>query len=134
MPAPDLTTIDGTIDVYCIDDFKSTMPLVSGREALAQRLVRRITTKPGQLPFWPDDGIDVRDALLSKRRPEDIAQEVKSECLKDEQVTNIEVDAQLSNDGRDLTIKFSVTDGDAPFTFTLLIDDAKTRLVDLLNA
>lgn len=132
--AVDLTKIDGTIDIYCIDDFLPNMPTVKGHEALCQRLIRRITTRRGQLPFWPDDGYDVRDALLSKKRPHDIAAAVAAECRKDEQIQgggSINVSAELSSDGKTLTLAFEAVAGETPFTFTLLVDDAAVSLVSL---
>lgn len=130
---PDLSTIDGTVDVYCIDDFLPNMPTVRGNVALVHRLIRRLTTRRGQLPFWPDDGLDVRDYLLSKRRPEDAAEEVLDEILKDEQVQRdgTRVSAELLDSGKQLKLDFEVAAGGPPFTFTLLIADAAVSLINL---
>lgn len=135
MPASrDTTVINGTTDVWCVDDFKSTMPMVFGREALAQRLMRRLTTRPGQLPFWPNDGLDVRDYLLSKANISNIPGAVEAECLKDEQVEDVSVQSSISDDGRSLTLRILIEDAQGPFTFTMTVDDAQTRLVELINS
>ena len=110
------------------------MPLVRGREACAQRLMRRITTPKGKLTFWPNDGIDVRDYLLSKAPASAIAQAVASECRKDEQVDEIAVNPWFSEDGRTLNIDFLVTDNEGPWKFTLEISQAKATLVSLQAA
>ncbi len=131
--AANFNSITATVDVHCIDDFLANMPTVSGRTALVQRLIRRITKRKGQFP-WTEKGIDIRDYLLSKRRAQDAAADVYAECIQDEQVAELVVFAELSNDGRDLSLSFEVTDAEGPFTFTLEIDNAVISLVTLLNA
>jgi hypothetical protein len=125
---PDL---DPTVDVDCVDDFKATMPSVRGREALAQRLARRLTTPRGRFLYWPEFGYDVRTALLSKKRPEQIAIDIESECLKDEQVAQARADVTVVE--RTATIRISVMDDAGPFEFTLTIDEARAQLSELLE-
>lgn len=123
--------IDDTIDVHCTDDFLATMPSVRGRTALAQRLLRRLTTPRGRFIYWPDFGYDVRTALLSKKSPDQIGSDVEAECLKDEQVE--QVTATVSIDGTSADIQLAVTDADGEFEFTLTIGQAATTLSDLLE-
>lgn len=126
---PDL---DSTIDVHCLDDFLPTMPTIRGREALLQRLYRRLTTPRGRFFPWPDFGFDVRAALLSKMSPSRIATEVQAECLKDEQV--FQVEAVVNMTGNAATLQVSVMDDDGPFQFTMTIDEARVQLNDLLES
>lgn len=124
--------LDATIDVYCIDDFLPTMPAIRGREALMHRLARRLTTPRGRFIYWPDFGYDIRTALLSKKTPDQIANDVEAECLKDEQVE--QVVATVSIDGTAAVIRLAVADADGPFEFTLTITEARATLSDLLEA
>lgn len=125
-------TIDDTIDVHCDTDFLPTMPSVRGRLALAQRLLRRLTTPRGRFIYWPDFGYDVRTALLSKKSPDQIASDVEAECLKDEQVEHIT--ATVVTGGASAEIRLAVADADGEFEFTMSIDQARATLSDLLEA
>jgi hypothetical protein len=127
-----MADIDSTIDLYGVEDFLPTMPAVSGRVALAQRLARRLTMKRGQFPWWPNDGYDIRNALLSKREPHRIAADVEEECEKDEQVEAVK--ATLTVEGTNATLRLLVADADGPYEFTMTISEAKVSLGPLLEA
>ena len=109
------------------------MPMVFGREALAQRLIRKITTRPGTLPFddWDHLCIDVRDYLLSSALPAEIQRDVARIIRQDEQVDSCRVVAALTNDGADLSIDFLVIDSEGPWTFSLTVTQAATSLIAL---
>ncbi len=123
-----MADIDATTDVYCIDDFDPTMPTVSGRVALVQRLARRLQTPTGKFPFWdPDDGFDVLQVLLSKASPGFITSQVQIQCLKDEQVETCSATLILTAPNT-YKLTVAVTDADGPFTFTMDISTAKESL------
>ena len=130
----DLSKIENTIDVFCIDEFLPDMPLVSGRTACAHRLARRLSTPRGRFPWWPRFGTDLRQYLLSKATPEAIASAAESECLKDEQVDSVKVRAEVQNGGRQIHLVIEVTDAAGPYVFTLTITDAAATLIELQNA
>src|SRR5689334_4803755 len=126
-----MADIDDTIDLHCVEDFLPTMPAVSGRVALAQRVARRLTTRRGQIPYWPEFGYDVREALLSKRDPKRIASDIEAECEKDEQVEKAQADVNIV--GTECTIALTIADANGPFEFTLTIGQARVVLSDLLE-
>jgi len=130
----DLTKIEGTIDVFCVEDFLPDMPPVSGRTACAHRLARRLTTSRGRFPWWPNFGTDLRQYLLGKATPQAIASAAESECLKDEQVDSVRVRAEVQNSGRRIHLAIEVTDAEGPYVFTLTITDAAATLIQLQNA
>lgn len=130
----DVTTIEGTIDVDGIYNFAPTMPLASGRRALANRLGRRLITRRGAFPWRPNDGTDLRQFLLGKSSPSDIAAAAKAECMKDEQVETVRVELEALNLGRDMTLTLLVTDADGPFELTMLITAAAATVVALQGA
>jgi hypothetical protein len=118
-----MADIDSTIDVHGLGDFLPTMPAVAGREALVQRLVRRLTTPRGRFIFWPNFGWDVREALLSKAQPSVVATNVQLECEKDEQVESCVAEVTRDAAGNNF-LKVTVTDADGPFEFTMTISQA----------
>ena len=82
-------TTDYGIDVSTFPDLDPAFSLVSGREALAQSLTRRLQTPRGALPFHPDDGIDVRDWLhegVDAVTLFRLRSEIEAELEKDERV------------------------------------------------
>lgn len=121
-----------TIDLYWLAEPKAEMPEITGRTALIHRLYRRYNTRRARFPWWPNDGLDVQDYLLAKKRPEDIAREVRLEGEKDECVDSIVVDASFV--AGHLTLALTVDDGDGPFDFTLDVTAARVALVGLPEA
>lgn len=130
----DLTKIDATVGVFCLEDFRPDMPPVSGRVALAHRLALRLQTPRGRFKPWPKFGTDMRQFLLSKAQPSAIASAAEAECMKDEQVDDASVKAELRDHGRQLRLIITVTDAAGPFTFTLLISQAAAELINLQSA
>jgi phage baseplate assembly protein W len=116
-----------TIDIYCTNDFLPTMPSVSGRTALKQRISRRLQTRRGVLALRPDFGLDVRDYLLSGATPVQIERDVTSEVEKDEQVRAARVTATVGPEQLELVI--GIEDEDGEFEFTLTIADAAASTV-----
>lgn len=128
--ALDLTDIENTIDVYCVDDFLPHMPEVRGRVALAQRIARRLITPRGTFPFWPNDGTDMRAFLLSKATTPQMAAAAKAECLKDEQVEDARVEAEFLTT-TSVRLMIYLEDSLGPWSFTMTIDEAAAALVAL---
>lgn len=131
MAEADLSLIENTTDVWCIDNFLPHMPEIRGRVALGHRLARRLTTPRGRVPWWPNDGTDLRQYMLSHASPSAIAQAAKAECLKDEQVEDVKVTVEVLDSGRAMNLLLEVTDAAGPFTFTLNITDAAAKLIGL---
>lgn len=130
----DLTTIDATIDIACVEDFLPDMPTVSGRVALMHRLARRLQTQRGRFKWWPNFGTDLRIFLLSKAPPAAIAAAADAECRKDEQVKNVTTSVEVLDSGRRLHLTIQVTDAAGPFAFTLTITQATATLIALQTA
>lgn len=129
--AADLTKIENTTDVWCLDDFLPHMPEIRGRTALAHRLARRWTCPRGRIPWLPNHGTDLRQFMLTHASPSAIAQAAKAEALKDEQVEDIQIAVEVLDSGRQLELRPEVTDADGPFTFTLTITEATLTLIGL---
>lgn len=130
-------TLEETREVWCVTDFRSNMPLVSGGTALQHRLVRRLTTERGRFksmgknkPVWPNYGTDLLGLLLSNAAPEEIARQARIECEKDEQVRTAIVTATRNTDGA-VAVAVTPITADGPFPFTMTISTAAATLIQL---
>jgi hypothetical protein len=140
----DLTTdISATVGLYSLGDFRPGMPKVMGATALVHRLMVRLqtprgrfswTTSGGKTAGWPNFGTDMRQFLLSKVPPSAVATAAQLECAKDEQVQQANVDAELSNSGRQINLRIRIVTSNGPFAFSLSITQARLDLIDLQAA
>lgn len=95
-------------DLYCISDLDPAGRTVSGPEALAQALARRLQTPRGALAAIGDDpdyGLDLRDYVgedVGAGIEAEVESAVRAECLKDERVRDVDVTVAVS--GRALTV------------------------------
>lgn len=124
-------TLNQTRDLHLDMDMTFEAYEVSGVRALAERLLRRITTSKGMFEWWPNDGYDARDALLSKIPPWKIKAAIENECMKDEQVVSIVATVTVSADGRTMTVLLNVTTEQGDYDFTMGITQAAATLIAL---
>lgn len=113
-------------------DISTDFQVVSGRTALAQALLRRWTTDRGQLIDDPNYGDNLENYINDDMSIADIAkaqQAAVNEALKDERVVDCTSIASFDDSGV-LTLEFTITDGDGPFSLTLAVTDVT---VDLLT-
>jgi hypothetical protein len=133
--ASNLLTVPATdygSDVAMEPDFDETWTLITGRRVMAERLVRRFTTPKGTLPFWPDDGFDVRDWLreeISRATLHELRQSLVNEGEKDEQLLSLDVSITFNPSSETLSVTLSCVDADGPFTLVL---NVSALTVDLL--
>ena len=119
-------------DLSCITDLDPMMLEVSGRMALAQSLVRRLSTAPGQLIDDANYGYDLTGEINDDLSPTDVARmssRIVSECRKDERVQSCT--ASVVFQANALLVVINVTDGTGPFKLTLAVTP---NLVTLLGA
>lgn len=122
-----------TIDTYWLDEPLPHMPNVTGRTALVHRLYRRLNTQRGRFPWWPNDGLDVQDFLLSKMPDTFIANAISTEAEKDEEVATATV--TVSRLGAELTVNIEIEDVDGDqLKFTLSVTDARVALLGAPDA
>lgn len=121
-----------TVDLFGATDFLPHMPPVRNRVALLHRLQRRLSTRRGRIPWWPEFGTDLREFLLSKGSAKRIAAAAVNECKKDEQVEDASaINVSTNSDGRTVYLMVAITDSEGPLTFTLEITDAAVTLIPL---
>jgi hypothetical protein len=126
--------VAATVDVFHDGDFLLEMPEVVGVVALAQRLARRIQTSRGFFPWWPNEGLNISDYLLSRTPTWQIANQIKEEIKRDQQVADAHVRATLSADGSQLRVEIFVVSEVGPFVFTMTATEASSQLLDIRAA
>jgi hypothetical protein len=111
---------DFGVDLAGILDVGSTLVLTSGRRALAEALLRRLTTPRGSLFYDFDYGFDLRSFISAPApQPGYLEMQVRSELEKDERVESVEVEVSFISET--LTVRLTVTDGSGPFKLTLAV-------------
>jgi phage baseplate assembly protein W len=103
------------------------MGLVSGRTALAQAIIRRLTTQTGSLPDFQNYGFDLSQLIGTTYSKSQIRHAVASQVLLEEEVDDCTVDAEVT----DTTVKLSIAilDGEGPFDLTISVDDLTVEYI-----
>jgi hypothetical protein len=127
-------SLEETTDIYLVGDFRPEMPEVSGIFALGQRLLLRLTTPRGLFPWWPEDGLDVRQYTLSKEPEHRMAGAIDAECRKDEQVESTFVRVTTEDGGARRRVEIQVFSPLGTFKMTLGITEAAATLLALEQA
>ena len=121
-------------DLYCISDLDPAGRTVSGPEALAQAIARRLQTPRGALAAIGDDpdyGLDLRDYVgddVGAAIEAEVEAAVRAECLKDERVRDVDVTVAVS--GRALTVGLRVASTQGAVRLVLAVSAVT---VDLLK-
>lgn len=124
--AQTVTTTDYGTDVSCTTGLDPYFSLVSGPEAVAQALARRLQTPLGGLLTDPTYGFDLRGLLNSGLTGADIlaAQTgIEEQCLYDERVDSVEVSVSLNSLTGVCTVSVvpTLVEGET-FTLTFVLD------------
>lgn len=127
-------TLAETTDIYLLDDMNLEVTEVSGVVALVQRLYRRLTTPTGMFPWWPNEGYDCRDALLSKTPLWKIKTAIESQCTRDEQCISAVATLVKSADGKTMNITVAIKTEEGDYAFTMQITEAASTLIALQKA
>src|SRR5690606_14694811 len=106
---------------------------VSGREALAQAVARRLTAERGSLFYDPNYGTDVRLSLNDSATSASLFRlrtAIEAEAMKDERVERARVTVAAEDNGRAITVQLSLVDSDGPFQLVL---EVTPDLVEILE-
>lgn len=115
------------IDFSCDLDLDPSLGLVRGRNALAQAVIRRLTTQTGSLPDFPNYGLDLTQLIGTSFSAAQISQAVSAQVLQEEEVEDLTVDVQLTD--TTVTLSLAIEDGDGPFDLTISVDDLNVEYV-----
>jgi hypothetical protein len=108
-------------------DLDPNFTLITGTQAVAEAVSRRLVTPRGALAYDPDFGTDLRDWLEQDVEESGtafaIASAIESECLKDERVSSAEAEATYDSEARrfDTRVAIELVSGQV-FRLTLSID------------
>lgn len=130
-PSAESTAL-GAYDLSLATDLSADCRVVSGRMALAEALIRRWSTPRGRLIDDPNYGTSLADSLNDDMRVGDIVRlqaAAEAEARKDERVADISSTALFV--GNALTLTFSITDGEGPFTLTIAVTSVSVSLLQV---
>lgn len=107
-------------DIAGVTDLDPALSIVTGRRALAEAIMRRLTSRKGSLPDDEDYGYDLRLLIGSAVTREQVEQGVRSQVFADERVEDAEVTVTFI--GETIQVDLRITDGDGPFSLVLGVD------------
>jgi hypothetical protein len=107
-------------DISGITGLDWALSTVSGRLALAQAILRRLTSARGSLLGTPTYGYDLLQTIGSTVPRSVVEQRVLEQVMYEEEVEDASVTVNLENDR--LKVLINVTDGDGPFRLTVDAD------------
>lgn len=121
------------VDVFAVTDLDPAFRLVSGRQAHAQAIARRLMTARGDLERIGDDpdyGTDLRRFVGDDVGPRvvfEVQAAVEREALKDERTQASTAVATFA--GGALTVAVRLTDADGPFSLVLAVSDVTVSVL-----
>lgn len=124
----------------CVSDLPSISVQVAGRRAVAEALVRRLTTPRGGLatidpsPEAAEYGFDIRQYVNAKIGPAEITAAeaaIANECAKDERVESCVATLTFVRETGKLTISLEVTLSTGPFTLVLGVTELTVEILEL---
>lgn len=126
--------IDYGRDLTCTYDLDPMMLEIDTQRLISERVLRRLTTARGGCIDAPNDGYDLRGELSREVTQSTLVQikaKIRSEVLKEEEVTDCKVTAISYNNGtRTLSASLLITSGDGPFPLVLSVSDVTVSLLE----
>lgn len=110
-------------DISGVDDLDATLSVVTGKRALAQAILRRLTTPLGMLIDDPTYGLDVRSFIGDPVYPDNIKQEIVKQLDQEEEVLRASVAVVFDARTSLLQIQINVVAGDGPFELTISVNE-----------
>lgn len=106
-------------DISGITDVDASLSTVGGRLALAQRCLRRLSTKRGSLIGSPLYGFDLQSCIGSMMPVSVVNQRVGEQILLEPEVEDASVASTFDAVTGELVVEIEVVDADGPFDLTL---------------
>lgn len=125
--------IDFGTDVDCVDDLDPAFGLVSGTKAVAQALLRRLSTPRGGLFYDPTYGYDLTafcNADLTDAELFAIGAAIEGECARDERVSRARAAVSFDAAAQTLRIAIDVTSAQGPFALVLAVSAVSVELLE----
>jgi hypothetical protein len=119
-------------DIGCTTGVDWSLTTVSGRKALAQAVVRRWITEPGDLVYDEDYGFGLLTYLSGAMQATGvIAAGLRAEALKDERVEDCQVEVSFDRASALLSVSGKLTDAEGPFDLTLSLSTTTLTIQQL---
>jgi phage baseplate assembly protein W len=118
-------------ELSLLKDIASDSRTVSGFRVVGEAIFRRLTTPRGRLIADPNYGFDLTQYVNADMSPRDIAglrSGIAAECVKDERVNAVTVDATLERNGL-LTVSIVLDLGTQTFTLVIAASSVTVDLV-----
>ena len=113
-------------DFSGVSDLDWALSTATGRTALAQAILRRLRTRPGELVTDTTYGFCVRDQIGTTPNVVAVSQGVLDQVVAEEEVQDADVDTTYSNNNT-LHVKIYVVDSAGPFELTLTATELTTE-------
>ena len=113
-------------------DLSSPASMVSGFQAVAEAILRRWTTGPGELIDDPTYGSNVQDLLGDDLSPADIVEAQRAAAAQaqaDERVQSATVQLSLNSASQVLTVTALIVTGQGPFRLVASISAVSVQLL-----
>jgi hypothetical protein len=105
-------------------DLTPDMQMATGRDVLAQSIIRRQTTPRGSVIVSPNDCFDVRSLLsagMTLGQLQALSDTIRTELLRDQRVNAATVQISFNPLNNVTTITETITSSQGPFTLTLTL-------------
>lgn len=114
-------------DLAGATDLYPDLRMASGRQALAEAILRRFQTQRGALWYAPDYGTALT-RFVNAATPESVVGGLlEREALKDERVKDAR--AEVTRSAQSLSVDMTITDDEGPFPLTLSSDGITVSLL-----
>lgn len=110
-------------DFSGVTDLDASLSQVSGRLALAQRVLRRLSTERGSLVGSPTYGYDLASAIGSMLPVSVINQRVREQVLAEPEIEDARVSSTFEAKTGLLTVEITAVDADGPFDLVLSVTE-----------
>ena len=112
------------VDISAGLDLDPSMRSVSGLRALADAIVRRLTTTAGALRDYPGYGFNLIDLIGSSKTKAEIKNGVEVQVNLEEEVEEARVVVSFSGvQSISIHVAISIVTSDGPFDLTISVDD-----------
>lgn len=115
-------------DFSGVMDIDLSLSVVSGRQALAQSILRRLSTRTGTLRDDPSYGDDIRLFIGKAISPDEVAQRVEAQVFADERIRDARVTVDFL--GEDLNIHLVLVDATGPFRLVVGVSELSLDLLE----
>lgn len=115
------------------DDADAEGRWIEGPELVIKAIVRRLSTRRGNLYRHPNYGIALYEYLNASFTPQEIAAAqvaIAAECTKDERVLSALAVVTLDRATGLFTVKIDIELGEGPFSFVLAVSSVTVTLLN----